>query len=301
MPEKDLPPQARRASAPEDLSDLLAAIVARASQSVVAIHSTRSRSSGFIWRPGLIVTADEALAEEGDISVSLPGGERAAAVMVGRDATTDIALLRIDHSSLLPVEFHSGPIKVGALASVVGSRDGEPTAAFGAVSCVGGPWRSVRGGEIDTRVELDVALRRNSEGALALDASGRSLGMAVFGARQRVIVIPAATIERVAGRLQTHGRIARGYLGLGIHSVQLDDDQGLGIMVMKVDPNGPGAVAGARQGDVIIKWGGHPVRDVKTLLRALGPDSIGSTVKLSLRRGGESAEANLTIGERPET
>lgn len=289
-----------RAATPGDVSDALADIVTRAAQSVVAIRSTRSRSSGFIWRPGLIVTADEALAEEGDISVSLPSGEKTPAVLVGRDATTDIALLRIDRSDLPPVELRSGPIKVGALALVVGSRDGEPTAAFGAVSFVGGAWRSVRGGEIDARVELDVALRRVGEGALALDMSGHSLGMAVFGARQRVLVIPAATIERVAGRLQTHGRIARGYLGLGIHSVELDGDQGPGIMVMKVDPKGPGAVAGARQGDVIVKWDGHPVRDVKALMRFLGPESVGSTVRLSLWRGGESAEADLTISERPE-
>jgi S1-C subfamily serine protease len=72
-------------------------------------------------------------------------------------------------------------------------------------------------------------------------------------------------------------------------------------MVMSVDPNGPGAAAGVRQGDVIIKWNDQPIQGVRVLLRALGPDTVGSTVKLALRRGGELAETRLTVRERPET
>src|SRR5208283_3634518 len=83
----------------QQLSDALKDVVAQAAQSVVAVHATRSRSSGFVWRPGLIVTADEALDEEGDIAVVLPGGEMASASLVGRDPTTDVALLRIDRGS----------------------------------------------------------------------------------------------------------------------------------------------------------------------------------------------------------
>ena len=86
------------ASALQQFSDALADVVAQAAPSVVAVHSARSRSSGFVWRPGLIVTADEALAEEGDISVMLPGGETAAATVAGRDPTTDVAVLRVDRA-----------------------------------------------------------------------------------------------------------------------------------------------------------------------------------------------------------
>ncbi|MGA2793153.1 MAG: S1C family serine protease [Roseiarcus sp.] len=289
------------ASPLQQLSDALADVVVQAARSVVAVHSTRSRSSGFIWRPGLIVTADEALAEEGDISVALPDGETGAATLVGRDPTTDVALLRIDRLDAPAAALQSAPVGVGALASAVGSQNGAPIAAFGAVSFVGGAWRSLRGGEIDARVELDLSLRRAGEGGLALDASGRAFGMVVFGPRRRALVIPAATIDRVAAKLEAHGRIARGYLGLGLQPTRLDGESGFGAMVMNVDPNGPGATAGVRQGDVIIKWSGQPIRDVRTLLRALGPDSVGSTVELSLLRGGEPAEAALTIGERPES
>ena len=285
----------------QQLSDALTHVVARAAQSVVAVHSTRSRSSGFVWRPGLIVTADEALDDEGDIAVALPGGEMAAANLVGRDPTTDVTVLRVDRTNLPPVSLESASVMPGALACAVGSQHGAAIAAFGAVSFVSGAWRSFRGGEIDVRIELDLSLRRTGEGGLALDASSRPFGMVVLGPRRQVLVIPAVTIERVAATLQTHGKVARGYLGLGLQPTKLDGDDGIGIMVMSVDPNGPGAAAGVRQGDVIIKWNDLPIQGVRVVLRALGPDTVGSTVKLALRRGGELAETRLTVRERPET
>jgi S1-C subfamily serine protease len=156
----------------------------------------------------------------------------------------------------------------------------------------------MRGGEIDARIELDVRLRRDSEGGLALGPDGQAFGMVVAGARRRVLVIPSATIARVAARLETHGRIARGYLGLALQPVRLDSD-GVGAIVMGVDSAGPGAAAGLRQGDVIVSWNGEALRGVRSLLRALGPESVGTTAELALRRGGEPVTAKLKIGERP--
>jgi S1-C subfamily serine protease len=289
------------ASSLQQLSDALSEVVADVAKSVVAVHSTHSRSSGFVWRPGLIVTADEALAEEGEISLVSASGETAAATLVGRDPTTDIALLRAGGANAPAVPLQSASLRVGALALAVGAGNGAPIAAFGAVSFVGPAWRSLRGGEIDGRVELDLFPRRAGEGGLALDVSGRAFGMVVFGPRRTVLIIPAATIERVAGKLQTHGRIARGYIGLGLQAARLDGDGGFGAMVMSVDPTGPGSAAGVRQGDVIVNWNGERIGDVRTLLRALGPDSVGQTAKLSLLRGGEPIEVTLTIVERPES
>ncbi|THD42094.1 MAG: serine protease [Bradyrhizobium sp.] len=285
----------------QTLSDALSDVVADAVKSVVAVHSTRSRSSGFVWRPGLIVTADEALADEGEIAVMSPGGEAVTATLVGRDSTTDIALLRADGFTAPVASLAPAPAKAGALALAVGAGRNGPIAAFGVVSSAGPAWRSLRGGEIDARVELNLSLRRAAEGGLALDASGRAFGMAVFGPRQTVLVIPAATIDLVAGKLQTHGRIARGYIGLGLQAAKLDGDGGIGAMVMSVDPTGPGSAAGVRQGDLIVKWKGECIRDVRALLRALGPDSVGQTAKLSLLRGGEPIEVALTTGERPDS
>jgi S1-C subfamily serine protease len=252
-----------------------------------------------VWRSGLIVTADEALADEGEIEVALPGGGTAAATIAGRDPTTDVALLRIERKDPQPIELRTEPVKAGALALAVGSSEHGPVAAFGAVSIAGPAWRSLRGGEIDQRIELDLSLRRHAEGGVTLDGAGRAFGMAVFGPRRRVLVIPAATIERVAARLEAHGRIARGYLGLGLQPVRLDGDAGVGAMAMSVDPQGPAAAAGVRQGDVIVAWNGEPVRSVHALTRALGPETVGTVVTLSLRRGGEPVEVKVTIAERP--
>jgi len=288
------------ASSLQNLSDAFAEVVGRTARSIVAVHTARSRSSGFFWRPGLIVTADEALAEDGDIAVVLPSGESAAATVVGRDPTTDVALLRVASASPAGAALDDASASVGALALAIGAQNGAPTAAFGAIAFVGGPWRSLRGGEIDARIELDLDLRRAGEGGLAVDAAGRALGMAVFGPRRRALAIPTKTIERVAAKLETHGRIARGYLGLGLQTTKLDAGAGVGAMVMSVDAGGPGAAAAIRQGDVIVRWNGEPVQGVRALLRALGPESVGRMVDVSLLRGGEAREAVVTIGERPD-
>ena len=203
----------------QDLSTALATLVASTAPSVTAVHSHRSRSSGFVWRPGLIVTADEALSEDGEFAVTLSGGDTVPAQLVGRDPTT--ALLRVDRSDLRPVPLGAAPVPVGALAIAIGAEDGAPTAALGVVSRSAGPWRSLRGGEIDARIELDLRLQRSAEGGLAVDPAGRAIGMTVFGPRRRVLIIPSATIARVAARLESHGRIPRGYLGLGLRSWHL--------------------------------------------------------------------------------
>ena len=129
--------------------------------------------------------------------------------------------------------------------------------------------------------------------------------MAVFGPRRRVLVIPAATVERVAARLEAHGRIARGYLGLSLQPMRLDgggdrNARGAGAMVMGVDAGGPAAAAGVRQGDVITAWDGRPVEGVQALLRALGPDSVCTTAALTVRRAGQPLGVAVRIAERPQ-
>jgi S1-C subfamily serine protease len=278
-------------------SSALAGIVAKTAPAIVSVLSHRARASGFVWRPGLVVTADEALADEGEVSIKLADGTSRPANIVGRDHTSDIALLRFDAASIAPAKLSPNVPVLGSLAAVVAAERGTPNAALGVVSLVGPRWRSIRGGDIDARIELGVRLHHSHQGGLALDASGEAIGMAVLGPR-RVLVIPTATIERVAAKLETHGRIARGYLGVGLQAVKLDD--GVGAMVMSVDKTGPSAAAGIRQGDVIIGWNGEKLAGVRPLLRSLGPDSVGSVVELSVQRGGEPIQFKLTIGERPE-
>ena len=274
-------------------------LVARAGRSVVSVRSHGSQGSGFAWRPGLIVTADENITDEDRLAVVLPGGEAALATVKGRDPSTDIALLRVEAPHLPPVEATTDTVAAGSLAIVVGTDDGTPVAALGIVSRAGPSWRSLRGGNIDARIELDMPLRASSEGGVAFDASGRAIGMAVFGPRRRVLAIPSATIDRIAARLDAEGRIARGYLGLGLQPVGIEGD-GVGAMVMSADASGPGARAGLRQGDVISQWNGRTIEGVGSMLRELGPDSVGTVVRLKAIRGGEPIEFDVTIAARSD-
>jgi S1-C subfamily serine protease len=282
------------------LSTGLAALVRDVGPSLVSIQSARSRLTGFSWRPGLIVAAENALPDDDEPSIVAHDGASTPARVVGRDPSTDVALLRLERNDLPRAPSAAGAPTTGALAVVAGAREGAAAAAMGVVSFAGPQWRSLRGGLIDARIELDAALARSSEGGLALDASGQALGMAVFGPRRRTLVIPMTTINRVADVLAIKGRIARGYLGLSLQPVKLDAG-GIGAMATSVDPKGPGAAAGVRQGDIIVAWDGATIRGVHQLVRALGPDSVGASVKLTLSRGGEPIETTLMIGERPES
>ncbi|WP_076866750.1 S1C family serine protease [Bradyrhizobium mercantei] len=279
------------------LSSALAETIARTAPAIVSVHSHRARASGFVWKAGLIVTADEALADEGEIEIQFADGSRRSATVAGRDHTTDIALLRVD-GDVAPVKLSTEIPALGSLAVIVAADRGAPIARLGMVARSGPAWRSLRGGEIDARIELDVRLRHSQQGGLALNAAGEPFGMAVLGPR-RVLTIPAATIERVAAQLEKSGRVARGYLGVGLQPVRLDD--GLGAMVMNVDKAGPSAAAGIRQGDVIVAVNGEKLSGVRALSRGLGPQSVGSVVELTVHRGGEPLTFKVTVGERPET
>ena len=225
-------------SIPSPLSAFSAAVaelVRGAAPSVVSVKSQHSQSSGFVWRPGLVVAAEEALADDGEIEIVAHDGGKNRAELVGRDPSTDVALLRVERTDLPQAAPSAGGAAAGALALVVAAREGAAAASLGIVSYAGPQWRSLRGGLIDARIELSAALRRSSEGGLALDADGQALGMAVFGPRRRTLVIPFSTINRVADVLAAKGRVARGYLGLGLQPVKLETG-GTGIMAMSVDP-----------------------------------------------------------------
>jgi S1-C subfamily serine protease len=279
-------------------SDSISGIVERAARNVVSVTSRHSRSCGFVWRPGLIVTADEALAEGGDVFVQPHGGERIRATRIGRDHSTDVAVLRVERADLSVLPLAGAYPPVGALSVVVGAAEGSPSAALGVVSRSAGPWRSMRGGDIDARLELDVSLRSGCEGSVALDANGNAFGMAVRGPR-KTIVIPGKTIERVASLLERHGRIPRGYLGVGLQAVRTPDGKP-GAMVISVDSEAPAAKAGILQGDVIIAVNGSEIEGVRSLLRALGPDSVGSSAELLIVRAGVNSKVSVLIGERAQ-
>ena len=185
-----------------------------------------------------------------------PNGKTTAATLVGRESTTDIALLRAEGVNASAIPLESASLRTGALALAVGVRSGEPIAAFGSVE------------SLAPRGAACAAARSTSGSSLICPyvapakAASRSTSRAAHsawrcsGRDERLWPsIPAATIERVAGKLQTHGRIAHGYIGLGLQTAKLDGNGGIGAMVMSVDPTGPGSAVGVRQGDLIVGIG----------------------------------------------
>lgn len=287
-------------------ADLLDGIAPR----LVAIHGRRrGTSSGFLWRAGLVITAEEALEFDEDVAITRPDGSQATGSLVGRDPSTDIALLRIEEQPLEEIAFNpTDSLRAGHLILAAGRQPEGLSAALGIVSLAGGAWRSLRGGHIDRRIHLDLRLNFQSEGGIALDTNGRIIGMTVLGPRGRVIVIPSETIERVAPQLLEKGRVARGYLGLGLQPVRIDkaaaDAAGLaeprGLIVISVDQDGPGHSAGIRQGDILIRWNADAVPSVRHVFRLLGPESVGQSVDLGIVRAGEHMTLAVEIRERPK-
>lgn len=294
------------------LSGRIAALVEAAASRLVAVHGRDARhvasSSGILWRAGLIVTAAEALEREDDLAVTLADGRRLPATLAGRDAATDTALLRVEGAGeglAAPASGAEEALRVGQLLLALGRDDvAGPIAALGIAATVGGPWQSLRGGRIDRRIRLDLALHPAAEGGAVVDGAGRVLGMAVFGPRRRVLVIPFATIARTVAAFEARGRITRGYLGLAMQPVRTGrggGGAGHGLIVVGLDPGGPAERAGMMLGDVILAWDGVPLAGggVREVLERLDPGSVGRRVALDLLRGGAQARVEVTIGERP--
>ncbi len=282
----------------QEQSTATAHLVKQASEHVVAIHARRVRISGIAYAPDLVVTADEVLPHEGEIAVATDDGEFVVDV-VGRDPTTDIALLRVSDVSLRPIELSDVSPEAGSAIWSVGRRTALPIVSGGLVSLLGPEWQSMRAGRIDARIELDLTLRPEAEGGLVVTADAQAIGMVVFAPRRRAIVIPSATINRVVPMLLAHGRVPRGYLGLGLQPIQLDQG-GRGLLIASVEEGGPGDEANLHQGDIVLEMDGVEVSRMRSIVRSLGPESVGTTKNIRLLRGGEELTLPLTIRDRPQ-
>jgi len=289
---------------PFQLSNDFAALVAATAPAVVAVHGGgRAPSSGFFWQPGVVVTAEETVANDSDLAIVLASGERVPATLAGRDPSTDIAVLRYQGAPP-PSTFATMPaavgVQAGELALGIGSADGGALATLGMVSFSGGPWRSRLGGNIAARLVIDTHLPTIAEGGVLVTADGRFIGMAVFGPRRQVLAIPAATIATVAPVILDKGHISRGYLGVGLQRVGLSDGtRRRGAMVVTLDPDGPARAAGIHQGDIIVAVSGTAVSGPRSLYHQLGPDAVGRTITVEVMRAGVSVSVDVTVAARP--
>ena len=302
----------------QSLSDDLAAAVARAARSVVAIGARRRiPSSGILWKPGVVVAAHHTVHRDDDIPVVLANGTETTASVAGRDPGTDLVVLRLagelprsdSPDSPIPAAIAAEPdaIRVGSLVLALGRPGREVTASLGVVSAIAGEWRTWTGGRIDRLVRLDLSIYDGFSGGPLVDASGRVLGLDTSAlARGAALAIPASTVERVAEQLLSQGRVRRGYVGIGMQPVRLPENiaaklaprADVGLMVVSVEPDGPADRAGILIGDIVVAFDGVPVTDTSELLAHLGGDRVGAAVPVRLVRAGAETTVNVTIGER---
>jgi len=292
------------------LSNALAQATERAAASAVAVHTeARGSSSGVIWRSGVIVTAEHALGRDEGIQTTLPDGRVVAATLAGRDASTDLAVLKCaEAGSPIGEASDVSSIKPGSLALVVGrTRASGPVAALGAVSLVVAERRAWTGAALAPYIRLDIGVQPTAVGGAVIDAHARVVGIATPRfARFGAIAIPAPTVNRVVEVLLQKGRIPRGYLGAGLQPVRLPDalrktlkrDDKTATIVLEVEPEGPAHKAGIVIGDIFVALAGHPVTRLEDIHGQLGAESIGKSLPIKFVRGGALQEATIVVGER---
>ncbi|HWE51718.1 MAG TPA: S1C family serine protease [Bryobacteraceae bacterium] len=290
-------------------SQTIADLVGQAGRWAVAVEARhRMGSSGILWKPDVIVTADHAIRRDQEIPVTLPDGNRVTADVAGRDPGTDLAVLRLKTPAVASGELATSSVlpRTGEIVIAVGRHQPGLLALTGIVSTAGGPWKTWRGGHIDSLLRLDVAAYARSSGSAVIDSAGNFIGMLTGGlTRTAPLAIPVATIERVASELIAHGRIARGYLGVGLQQIPLPEafakalnrEQRTAVIVLSVEPGGPADTAGIVLGDVIAGIAGHPVTDLDDVQSALR-GSIGRELSVMVVRGGVASELRATIAER---
>jgi len=292
------------------LSNALAQATEYAAASTVAVHTeARGSSSGVVWRSGVIVTAEHALRRDEDIQVTLPDGRVAAATLAGRDASTDLAVLKCQEATSPVAETgDAASIKPGNLALVVGrTRASGPVAALGVVSLVVPERRAWTGAALAPYIRLDLGLQPTAVGGAVIDAHGRVIGIATPRfARFGAIAVPAPTVNGVVDVLLQKGRIPRGYLGVGLQPVRLPDalrrtlqrDDKTAAIVLEVEPDGPAHNAGIVIGDILVALAGQPVARLEDVHAQLHGAAIGKPLALQFVRGGVVQGASIAVGER---
>ena len=287
------------------LSDAISTRAEAVKNAVAAVRTSEGRHlTGMVWQPGIVVVSEQALPRGDEFELVAPGGSTLAATVAGRDASTNIAILKATASIAAPA-FTAIDARVGTLALAIGADgSGGASARLGIVNLVDGEWHSRRGGLIDRRIILDIELAHREEGGPVFDAAGGCLGMSTFGPRGQVIVIPHATLARVVPQLVKDGHVSRGWLGVALQAVAVPDalresaDQTSGMMVMSVVENGPAAQAGIVAGDIILSVDGISARRFRKIARYFGGDSIGRRADVRLIRGGAVITVQTTIAER---
>ncbi len=291
-----------------DLSRDLASAVDASSQFIVRIEGRRRLpASGIVWsKDGVIVTAHHVIEGDGEVSVGLPDGQTVPATLAGRDPTTDLAVLKTSTSDLnVPTWVESDSLQVGHLVLALGRPGQTVRATLGIVSALGKSWHTPAGGRVESYLQTDVTMYPGFSGGPLVDAAGRFVGLNTSALLRGIsITLPSPTLKRLVEMLSTHGKVRRGYIGIGGQPVRLpqalanQQGQETGLMLVSIEPDSPADRHGLLLGDTILAFDGQPVRRVEELLTLLGDNTIGKEASVSILRGGSVQQISLTIGER---
>lgn len=298
----------RREEALGALSDGLADAVAKIEPAVVRVYGRRRRSaSGVVYADGLVLTASHSVERDEDLAVGLADGETREARLLGRDPSTDLAVLAVEGMGVGAATAADGEARVGQLSLAVGrpARGEGIRASLGIVSAAGGPLRMGRGARLERYVQTDATPFLGLSGGPLVDAKGDVLGIltAAFG-RGTAFAVPAGLAWPVAAKLAEGGSMKRGYLGILSQPVRLPESQRVGLtqkgglLVVGVEDGSPAGEGGVLLGDIIATLDGRPVEETEDLLMLLTGEMVGDEVQVGVVRGGEFATVRLTVGER---
>lgn len=291
----------------QNFSEAAAELIAQAQNSVVRMEARRRLpASAVIWSgDGIVVTASHVIQSEDKISVTLSDGTVHAATLLGRDATTDLAAVRINAGNLPVLPWANlENLKVGHLAFALARPGQKIQATLGLMSGVGDKWRTPFGGVFEVFMRTEIAMYPGFSGGPLLNAQGELLGLNSSALSRHVnIAAPVTTIKRVVDELLQHGRVRRGYLGIGVQpadlpaAIQQQVNQESGLLIVSVAPGSPAEKHGLLLGDTIISVDGQAIEQMDQLLAGLGGDRIQQEIKTGIIRGGQLQEVKVVVGE----
>jgi S1-C subfamily serine protease len=292
-----------------EFSNELADAVERAGKSVITVlEGGREGVSGTMWRDGIAITAEHTIRGREEVTVLLPSGTKSKARVTGLDHGTDLAILQVPGLPAITIADESQS-RVGDIILAVGRREAEGIAAtYGMISAISGPWRTWQGARVDRWLRLDLNPFTGFSGGPIVNARGEAIGMATSGPRRSAVTIPASTVNRVVDQLVQRGRIAHGYLGIGMQPVAFPEGtrQSLGInadrglLIVAVAPGGPAEKGGILLGDIIVTAEGASIQSMQSLQAFLDSENVGKSISLQVVRGGQLANLSVTVGEKQQ-
>lgn len=292
-----------------NLSDALAGAVKTAGAFVVRVEARRRlASSGIIWsEDGLIITSHHGVERDENINVGLSDGNTVSAALVGRDPTTDVALLRAQTKGLpMPTWAMPDQLEVGHLVLALGRPQQSILATMGIISALNKEaWRAPTGGRLDSYLQTDAVMYPGFSGGPLVGVDGQIIGLTTSALLQGIsLTIATPTLRRVVEALLAHGRVRQGYLGIGSQAVRLPGalseqlNQETGLLLVSVEPGSPAEKGNLMLGDILVGIESQSLRHLDDLLAALNGDRVGQKIALRIVRGGQIQEQKVVVGER---